>query len=281
MSDNDFKELKAWIEENLAKSFIRALSLSAASPIIIVRRLGSAPKVCIDYHALNDITIKDRHPSLRIEETFNQIRGAKYFTKIDLRRYFHQIRIQEGDEWKTIFQSRYGLFEFLVMPFGLMNAPATAQRFMNDTLREYLDLFCVVYIDNILIYSNNKREHREQVQKVLAKLKEAELYAKPEKCEFSVEKITFLGFVISAVGIKMDLAKVEAIHNWGAPKYVMDVQCFLGFANFHRRFIHRYSEMCQPLFELLKKDTPFIWSPQCETVFKELKIAFTSTPILY
>ena len=147
------------------------------------------------------------------------------------------------------------------MPFGLTNTPATAQRFMNDTLREYLDLFFVVYIDDILIYSNNKREYREQVRKVLAKLKEAGLYAKLEKCEFSVEKTTFLGFVISADSIKIDPAKVEAIHNWEAPKCVKDVQCFLGFANFYQRFIHRYLEMCQPLFELLKKDTPFNWSP--------------------
>ena len=161
MSDNDLKELKAWIEENLAKSFIWALSLSATSLIIIVRRPRSAPWVCIDYRALNNITIKDRHPLPWIEETLNQIRGAKYFTKIDLRRYFHQIRIQEGYEWKTAFRSWYGLSEFLVMPFGLMNAPATAQRFMNDTLREYLDLFCIVYIDDIMIYSNNKRGHRE------------------------------------------------------------------------------------------------------------------------
>jgi hypothetical protein len=221
MSDNDLKELKLWIEENLAKSFIRASSSSAASPIIIVRRPGSAPRICVDYRALNDITIKDRHPLPRIEETLNQIRGARYFTKIDLRRYFHQIRIQEGDEWKTAFRSRYGLYEFLVMPFGLTNAPATAQRFMNDTLREYLDLFCVVYIDDILIYSNNKKEHREQVRKVLAKLKEAGLYVKPEKCEFSVEKTTFLGFVISADGIEMDPAKVDAILNWEAPKCAM------------------------------------------------------------
>ena len=125
-----------------------------------------------------------------------------------------------------------------------------------------------------------QREHLEQVRKVLAKLKDAGLYAKPEKCEFSVEKTTFLGFVISADGIEMDPAKVEAIHNWEAPKCVKDVQCFLGFANFYRCFIYRYSEMCQPLFELLKKDTPLNWSLQCETVFKQLKIAFTSAPIL-
>ena len=143
------------------------------------------------------------------------------------------------------------------MPFGLINASATAQRFMNDTLSEYVDLFCVIYINDILIYSNNKREHREHVRKVLAKLKEVGLYAKPEKCEFLVEKTTFLGFVISADGIEMDPTKLEAIHNWEASKCVKDVQCFLGFANFYRYFIYRYSEMYQPLFELLKKDTPF------------------------
>src|SRR5258705_293864 len=131
ISDNDLKELKLWIEENLAKSFIRASSSSAASPIIIVQRLGSTPRICVDYRALNYITMKDRHPLPRIEETLNQIRGARYFTKIDLHRYFHQIRIQEGDEWKTAFQSQYGLYEFLVMPFRLTNIPATVQRFIH------------------------------------------------------------------------------------------------------------------------------------------------------
>src|SRR5258705_3725182 len=252
MSDNDLKELKLWIEEKLAKSFIRASSSSAASPIIIVRRPGSAPQICVDYRALNDITIKDQHLLPRIEETLNQIRGARYFTKIDLRRYFHQIRIQEGDEWKTAFRSRYGLFEFLVMPFGLTNAPAIAQRFMNDTLREFLDQFCVIYIDDILIYSKTKKEHQEHVRRVLAKLKEAGLYAKVEKCEFNVEKTSFLGFIISAEGIEMDPAKVEAVLNWETPGSVKDVQCFLGFANFYRRFIHKYSNLCQPLFNLLR-----------------------------
>ena len=257
ISDNDLKGLKAWIKENLAKSFIRVLSSSTASPIGIVRRPGSEPQVWVNYRTLNDITIKDRHPLPRIEETLNQIRGVKYITKIDFCWYFHQIRIQEEDEWKTVFRSQCGLFAFLVMLFGLTNAPATAQRFMNDTLREFLDLFCIIYIDDILIYSNNKWEHQEQVWKFLAKLKEAGLYAKVEKYEFSVKKTTFLGFIISTDSIEMDPAKVEAIHTWEAPKCVKDMQCFLGLANFYRHFIYRYSEMCQPLFELLKKDTLF------------------------
>src|SRR5258706_12083575 len=275
MSDQDLKELKQWIEDNLSKSFIRASTSSAASPLIIVRKPGSSPRVCVDYRALNDITVKDRHPLPRIEESLNQIRGARYFTKIDLRRYFNQIRIQEGDEWKTAFCSRYRLFEFLVMTFGLTNAPATAQRFMNNTLREFLDQFYVVYIDDILIYSKTKAEHREQVCKVLQKLKEAGLYAKPEKCEFNVEKTTFLGFIISASGIEMDPAKVEAILCWETPSSVKDVQCFLGFANFYRRFIHKYSNVCQPLFNLLRKPE------NQENVENQRKHAKTAAPFTW
>ena len=176
--------------------------------------------LCVDYRALNDITVKNRHPLPRIEETLNQIRGARYFTRLDLRAYFNQIRIKEGDEWKTAFRTWYGLFEFLVMPFGLTNAPATAQRFMNDVLREYLDQFCVVYIDDILIYSRNREEHIEQVKKVLLKLEEAGLFIKPEKYEFFVNKNSFLGFIISEDGIEMDPEKVNAILNWEASRKV-------------------------------------------------------------
>ena len=227
------------------------------------------------------------------------MRSTKYYTKIDLCQYFNQTRIQEGDEWKTAFHSRYGLFELLVMLFGLTNAPATAQRFMNDTLREFLDQFCVVYIDDILIYSKTKTEHREQVRNVLQKLKEAGLYTKPEKCEFNVEKTMFLRFIISVDGIEMDLANVEAVLNWETPNSVKDIQCFLGFANFYRRFINKYLYICQPLFNLLRKPEnqenmtlepaggkeskiviPFIWSLKCEKVFNQLKTDFTSALIL-
>ena len=234
MSDTDLKELKQWIEDNLSKSFIRASASSATSPLIIVRRWGSAPQVCVDYRALNDIMIKDRHPLPCIKVTLNQIRSANYVTKINLHLYFNQIHIQVGDEWKTAFHSRYGLFEFLVMPFGLTNTPATAQWFINDTLREFLDQFCIVYIDDILIYSKTQKEHEEHVCKVLRKLKEAGLYANIEKYEFKMEKTSFLGFIILADSLKMDPAKVEAVLNWETTRLVKDIQCFLGFANFYR-----------------------------------------------
>jgi len=151
MSDSELKEVRKWIDENLSKSFICASSSYAASPILFVKKKDGSLRLCADYHALNDIMVKDHIPLPRIEETLNQIRGCKYFTRLDLRACFNQIRIKEGDEWKTVFRTRYGRFEFLVMPFGLTNAPATAQRFINDTLREYLDIFCICYIDDILI----------------------------------------------------------------------------------------------------------------------------------
>ena len=207
-------------------------------------------------------------------ETLNQIRGAKYFTRLDLRSAYNLIRIKDGDEWKTLFRTRYGLFEFLVMPFGLTNAPATCQRFVNDTLREFLDVFCVCYLDDILIYSDNLQDHRKQVKAVLENLHEAGLFVKPEKWESEANKTTFLGFMISHDGIEMDPEKVPAVNNWEIPKTIQDVQWFLGFANFYRRFIEGYSRICTPLFNLLKTvdkdtDTPEVMTNPAEPAKKK------------
>ena len=166
------------------------------------------------------------------------------------------------------------------MPFGLTNTPGTAQRFMNDILREYLDIFCICYIDDILIYSRTLKEYKQQVRMVLQKLKEAGLFIKPEKYKFSVKKTTFLDFIISDEGLEMDPKKSNAILNWEAPKSVKDIQCFLGFANFYCPFIYRYSYLCQLLFNLLCKNLPFVWDTTCEQVFDALKKVFISAPIL-
>ena len=163
------------------------------------------------------------YPLPRIEETLNQIHGVKYFTCLDLRSAYNLIRLKEGDQWKTAFRTQYGLFEFLVMPFGLTNAPATCQRFVNDTLREFLDVFCVCYLDDILIYLDNLQDHRKQVKGVLDKLHVAGVFVKPEKCEFETNKTTFVGFVISQQGIEMDPKIVSAVLNWEVPKPIQDV----------------------------------------------------------
>jgi len=223
MSDSELKEVRKWIDEDLSKSFIRASSSSAASPILFVKKKDRSLRLCVDYHALNNITVKDRTLLPRIQETLSQIHGYKHFIRLDLQACSNQIRIKEGDEWKTAFPTHYGLFEFLVMPFGLTNAPATAQRFMNDTLHKYLDIFCVCYIDEILIYSRNRKEHKQLVRKVLQKLKEAGLFIKPEKCEFSVQKTKFLGFIISEEGLEIDPDKVNTVLNWENPKSGKDI----------------------------------------------------------
>ena len=167
MCDAELKEVRKWIDKNLTKSFIRASSSSATSPILFVKKKDGSLRLCVDYRALNDITVKDWHHLPRIEETLNQIRGCRYFTRLDLRVCFNQIRIKKGDKWKTAYWTRYGLFEFLVMLFGLTNAPAIAQCVVNNTLREFLDQFYICYIDDILIYSKTTKEHREHVRKIL------------------------------------------------------------------------------------------------------------------
>ena len=271
MSDSELTEVRKWIEENMSKGFIRNSSSSCASPILFVKKEDGSLRLCVYYQALNDITIKDRYPLPRIEEILNQVRGAKYFTQLDLQSTYNLIRIKEGDEWKTAFRTRYGLYEFLVMPFGPTNVPASCQRYVNDTLREFLNIFCVCYIDDILIYSETIEEHHRQVQQFLEKLYDAGLYVKPEKCEFNVTTTTFLGFVISSEGISMDPEKVQAVQNWEKPRCVRDLQYFLGFANFYRRFIKGYSRICQPMFNLLKKEKQWNWNEDCQKVFNQLK----------
>ena len=280
MSDAEQKMLKIWIDDNLRKGFIRSSSSSAASPVLFVKKPGGGLRLCVDYRALNAITQKNRYPLPLINESLRHVRGAKIFSRLDLRAGFNLIRIKPGDEWKTAFRTRYGLFEYLVMPFGLTNAPASCQQFVNDTLREYLDIFCVCYVDDILIYSKTREEHIEHVRKVLTKLAEVDLFIKGEKCDFFVTKTNFLGFIISEDGVSMDPKKVAAVREWPTPKNVKDVQSFLGFANFYRRFIENYAKKCSKLFNLTRKDAKFNWTDEHQKIFEDLKEAFCTGPIL-
>jgi hypothetical protein len=280
LSEPELKALREYIDENLSRSFIRASSSPAAAPILFVRKKDGSLRLCVDYRALNAITEKDRYPLPLISETLDRLRSAQIYTRLDLREGYHHLRIAEGDEWKTAFRTRYGLFEYLVMPFGLTNAPASFQRFMNETLREFLDEFCVVYLDDILIYSSCLAEHKIHVKRILQKLAENDIHIKPEKCEFHVDKTEFLGFIVSPKGVTMDEKKLKAIREWESPSSVHDVQVFLGFANFYRRFIRRYSHIAGPLFDLLKKTGIFAWTEKAQSAFEALKHAFTTAPIL-
>ena len=280
MSNLELQALGNYLDENQKKGFIRPSTSSSASPVLFVRKPGGGLRFCVDYRGLNAITKKNRYPLPLIDETLRQLQNSKIFTRLDLRGAYNLIRIRQGDEHLTAFRTRYGLFEYLVMPFGLTNAPATCQQFVNDTLRQYLDRFCVVYLDDILIYSETLQEHKKQVRLILETLLKAGLYVKGEKCEFFTTSTTFLGFVISTSGISMDPTKISTIIDWPSPTNVKELQSFLGFANFYRRFIGGYSAKVKPLTSLLKKGSTFIWDSDQENSFLALKEAFCSAPIL-
>ena len=232
--------LRKTLTEYLDKGFIRVSNSAAAAPILFVKKPNGGLRFCCDYRALNKVSVKDRYPLPLIQETLDRISKAKWFTKLDVIAAFHRIRIEEGSEWLTAFRTRFGLFEWLVMPFGLANAPSTFQRFINWTLRDFLDDFCSAYLDDILIFtSGSLKEHRQHVCKVLEKLRQAGLQIDIDKCEFDAKSTKYLGFIIEAErGIRMDPDKVKAILGWETPTSVRGVRSFLGFANFYQRFIN-------------------------------------------
>lgn len=276
----ELKALKDYIEENRDKGFIRPSSSPAGAPIFFVKKKDGSLRPCIDYRELNKITIKNRYPLPLIPELLERVRHAKIFTKLDLRGAYNLVRIRSGDEWKTAFRSRYGHYEYLVMPFGLCNAPATFQHLINDIFRDLLDQFVVIYLDDILIFSNSMEEHQRHVILILERLRKNRLYIKIEKCEFHQIEIQFLGYVISPNGLQMDSSKIKAIVDWPTPRSIKDVQRFIGFANFYRRFIKNFSEIITPITQLTKKKNAFVWSPQAQESFCLLKSKFTTAPVL-
>ncbi|KJZ68297.1 hypothetical protein HIM_12312 [Hirsutella minnesotensis 3608] len=282
MSREELIVLRKTLTELLDKGFIRASSSPASAPVLFVRKPGGGLRFCVDYRGLNAITKKDRYPLPLIEETLRSLSKAKWLTKLDVIAAFHKIRVEEGDEWKTAFRTRYGLYEWLVTPFGLTGAPATFQRYINHTLRDFLDEFCSAYIDDILIYSSGSlADHRNKVKQVLARLRDAGLQIDIDKCDFEAKSVKYLGFIVEAgKGIRVDPEKVQAIQQWQRPRSVKGVRSFLGFANYYRQFIPRFSNIAAPLTELTKKDAVFVWSKECEAAFDELKTLLTSAPVL-
>ena len=283
LSEHELKTLREYLEENLAKGFISPSDSPAASPILFVKKKDGSLRLCVDYRGLNRITIRNRYPLPLIDELLDRLREARFFTRIDLRGAYNLLRIAKGDEWKTAFRTRYGLFQYNVMPFGLTNAPASFQHLMNDTFKDMLDRSLIIYLDDLLIYSSTLKQHQEHVSAVLARLRQAGLYAKAEKCQFSTSQTEFLGFVVSDQGVAMDPSKTEVITTWPVPKSVHDVQVFLGFCNFYRKFIPQYSRTAYPLTQLLRKEAqsaPFAWHNDAQHAFEQLRSAFGTDTIL-
>jgi hypothetical protein len=223
--------------------------------------------MCVDYRSLNEVTINNKYLLPRIDDLFDQLKGDKYFSKVDLRSGYHQLKIRESDIPKTAFVTRYGQYEFTVMSFGLTNAPAYFINLMNKVFMEDLDKFVVVFIDDILVYSKSVEEHEQHLRAVLGKLRAHKLHAKFSKCEFWLEKISFLGHILTAEGVTVDPEKVETVSNWQQPTNVSEIRSFLGLAGYYRRFIEGFSKIARPMTELLKREKKFNWTETWEKSF--------------
>ena len=255
LSETELKVLRDYIDDNLARGWIRPSKSSAGAPILFAKKKDGSLRLCVDFRGLNRITVRNKYPIPLIDELLIQLGGAKIYTQFDIREAYHKIRVADGYEWKTAFRTKYGLFEYLVVPFGLTNAPAIFQSYINYTLRDFLDIFAIAYLDDIVIYSQNEEEHIKHVRRVLERLREAKLYLKLSKCVFHAREINYLGFLISPDGISVDRSRVETILSWPEPKNIHDIQSFIGFANFYRRFIKNFAKISVPLTDMLKKPT--------------------------
>ncbi|KAK6212977.1 hypothetical protein QIS74_03097 [Colletotrichum tabaci] len=283
LGEKQLEELRTYLEEMKSQGRIQPSVSEAGAPVLFVPKKDGSLRLCVDYRGLNKVTIKNRYPLPLIGELLDRLSGAKFVSKIDLKEAYHRIRIKKEDRWKTAFRTRYGHFEYTVMPFGLTNAPATFQAYIHRALAELLDSCCIAYLDDIMIYSQTREQHTKDLRKVLRRLRQFGLYAKLSKCEFYKEEIEFLGYVITRNGVKMEQSRVQAIAEWSTPTSIKDLQVFLGFCNFYRKFIAKYSAIVAPMTELLKgtdKKSIFTWSEAAGKAFNHLKQAFCSATIL-
>ncbi|WVZ84710.1 hypothetical protein U9M48_031705 [Paspalum notatum var. saurae] len=281
MVPDELKELKTQLQEQLDKGFIHPSSSPWGCPALFVEKKDQGGKrLCVDYRLLNAVTIKNKYPLPHIDILFDHLRGATVFSKIDLRSGYHQIKVRKEDIPKTAFSMRYGLYEYVVMSFGLTNAMAFFMYLMNSVFMNELDKFMVVFIDDILVYSKNEKEHEEHLRIVLSRLREHKLYAKFSKCAFWLKEVAFLGHILSAKGVAVDPSKVEDVLNWKQPQTVTQIYSFLGLAGYYRRFINDFSKITKPMIALTQKNAKFAWSPKCEEAFGTLKKLLTSAPVL-
>ncbi|WVZ75838.1 hypothetical protein U9M48_023863 [Paspalum notatum var. saurae] len=262
MAPDELKELKTQLQEQLDKGFIRPSSSPWGCPALFVEKK-------------DQVTVKNKYPLPHIDILFDQLTGARVFSKIDQRSGYYQIKIREEDMPKTAFSTRYGLYEYLIMSFGLTNAPTFFMYMMNSVFMNELDKFVVVFIDDILIYSKNEKEHEDHLRIVLTRLREHKFYAKFSKCAFLLKEVSFLGHILSEKGVPVDPSKVEDVLNWTQPE-----TSFLSLAGYYRRFIKDFSKTAKPMTSLTKKNVKYVWSPNCEEAFQTLKKLLTSAPVL-
>ena len=271
MNPTETKEIQRQVEELISKGLVRESLSPCAVPALLVPKPDGSWRMCMDSRAINKISIKYRHPIPRLEDMLDELHGSCVFSKIDLRSGYHQIRIRERDEWKTAFKTKSGLYEWLVMPFGLSNAPSTFMRLMNQVFRPYIGLFVVVYFDDILLYSKSEEEHLQHLTEIVHVLEKEKLYGNLKKCTFFSNKVTFLGYVVTPEGVQVDESKVEAIRSWPTPKSIHDVRSFHGLASFYRRFIRNFSTIVAPMTEILKGSS-FHWNSKSQMLLTRSRL---------
>ncbi|KAI3808712.1 hypothetical protein L1987_24670 [Smallanthus sonchifolius] len=277
---SEMKELMSQLQELTEKGFIRPSISPWGALVLFVKKKDGSMRMCIDYRELNNRTVKNKYPLPRIDDLFDQLQGASWFSKIDLRSGYHQLKVREEDVPKTAFHTRYGHYEFLVMSFGLTNAPAAFMDLMNRVCRPMLDRSVIVFIDDILVYSKSEGDHHCHLREVLEVLKQEKLYAKFSKCAFWHREVQFLGHVINPNGIMVDPAKIETVKEWNVPKTPTEIRSFLGLAGYYRRFIQDFSRIASPLTKLTRKELKYEWGPTQNNVFEELKTRLTQAPVL-
>ena len=277
----EIEEMEEQLQDLLVQGFIRPSCSPYGAPILFIPKKDGRWRMCIDYRMLNKQTKKDKFPIPRIDELLDKLGRSKFFTKLDLASGYHQIAMSEADIQKTAFRTSRGQYEFIVMPFGLVNAPATFQRLMNSVFKNELGAFICVYLDDILVYSETLEDHIRHVRQALERLREAKLYGRLHKCEFFRTEVEYLGFDVGTQGIRASPDKVRAVREWPRPEGVRDVRSFLGLAAYYRRFIRHFSQIAAPLTNLTKDKIPFSWTETEDIAFRQLKQALTSAPVLH
>jgi len=277
MSEDQLKKVRTYLDKNLKRGFIRPSKSLAGYLILFISKKNDTKWLCVDYRQLNKITRQDSYSLLLIRELQDQLGRVKWFTSLNLKEAYYWVWMKEGEEWKTVFWTRYGHYEYTVMLFGLKNTPATFQRLINNTLREYLNDFAITYLNDILIYSDDLEMHRSHVHKVLKKLNKRTLYVKKSKSKFEAKEIEFLDYIIWPEQIKKDSKKTNTVRNWSPPKWVKKVQAFLRLMNYYRKFVPNYAKIAEPLMQLMRKDKRWHWDREQKNAFHTLKKSLSGT----
>lgn len=281
-SPREKEEMQKQITEGIESGRIQPSRSPWGSPVLFVKKPDGSLRMCVDYRAVNKLTVRNRFPIPRIDDLLDSLNGARFFSTLDLKAGYHQIRLAPEDVPRTAFNTPFGHYEYRVLPFGLTNAPATFQTVMNDILRPYLNKFVLVYLDDIMVFSKTAEEHEQHLRLVLQALRNNQLYANAKKCKLNVREVEFLGHVVSRDGLKVDPKKTQAVNDWPRPTDLTQLRGFLGLSNYFRRFIKDYSKVVRPLTMLTRKDTPtpLPWPPAAAEAFQKVKEALVSPPVL-